>query len=180
MNTRAANRYAKALIELASQTHQEDAVYADMQSIALSIVASKDLQQVLKSPILENTLKKSAVDAVFGENAQPLTLKLFGLLAENKRMELLQAIATQYQTLYNTQKGIVKAVVTTAIALDDALKTKVLQKSQEIVGSGKKITIENKIDPSLIGGFVLRIGDVQVDASIVNQLQKLKRDLVEN
>lgn len=180
MNTRAANRYAKALIELASQTHQEDAVYADMQSIVLSIVASKDLQQVLKSPILENTLKKSAVDAVFGKNAQPLTLKLFGLLAENKRMELLQAIATQYQTLYNTQKGIVKAVVTTAIALDEALKTKVLQKSQEIVGSGKKITIENKIDPSLIGGFVLRIGDVQVDASIVNQLQKLKRDLVEN
>jgi F-type H+-transporting ATPase subunit delta len=180
MNTRAANRYAKALIELASQTHQEDAVYADMQNIALSIVASKDLQQVLKSPILENTLKKSAVDAVFGKNAQPLTLKLFGLLAENKRMELLQAIATQYQTLYNTQKGIVKAVVTTAIALDEALKTKILQKSQEIVGSGKKITIENKIDPSLIGGFVLRIGDVQVDTSIVNQLQKLKRDLVEN
>ncbi|MCC7520382.1 MAG: ATP synthase F1 subunit delta [Flavobacteriaceae bacterium] len=180
MNTRAANRYAKALIELASQSNQEDAIHTDMQNIALSIAGSKDLQQVLKSPILENTLKKSAVNAVFGKSAQPLTLKLFGLLAENKRMELLQAIATQYQTLYNTQKGIVKAIVTTAIALDDALKTKVLQKAQEIVGSGKKITIENKIEASLIGGFVLRIGDVQVDASIANQLQKLKRELVEN
>lgn len=179
MNTRAATRYAKAVLELASENNLEEAVQKDMQDIALSISGSKELQQVLKSPILKNSDKKAAVDAIFGKNSNALTSKMFGLLADNKRLDLLQDVSNQYTVLYNNQKGIVKAIVTTAFALDDALKTKVLNKAKELVGD-KQIQLENKIDEKLIGGFVLRIGDVQVDASITNKLNKLRRELVEN
>lgn len=180
MSNRAAIRYAKAVLELASETHQEDAVYSDMQNIADSISGSKELQQLLKSPILENSLKKKAILTIFIKHTEVLTQKLFNLLEENKRLTLLQLVAFQYQVLYNNQKGIVKAVVTSAVALDEQMTKKVLHKAEEIIGLGKKINLENKIDPSLIGGFVLRIGDVQIDTSIVTQLKKLKRELVEN
>jgi F-type H+-transporting ATPase subunit delta len=179
MNTRAATRYAKALLELASESNLEDVVQKDMQDIALSISGSIDLQQVIKSPILKNSDKKAAIDVLFGKNVNAITSKMFGLLADNKRLDLLQDVSNQYTVLFNNKKGIVKAVVTTAIALDEALKTKVLSKAKELVGD-KQIQLENKIDEKLIGGFVLRIGDVQIDASITNKLNKLRRELVEN
>lgn len=179
MSTRAATRYAKALIELASQSKIEDVIQSDMQTIAASISGSKDLQQVLNSPILKNADKKSAIESIFGKTVNPLTIKLFGLLAENKRLNLLQNIANQYAILYNNKKGIVKAVVTSAIELDSAMQSKVLEKAEQLAGN-KQISLETKIDSSLIGGFILRVGDVQVDTSIINQLNKLKRELVEN
>ncbi len=179
MNTRAANRYAKALIELASQTGLEDAIQKDMGTIFETLQSNKELQNVLNSPIIKISDKKAIVDKIFEGKVNPFTIKLFGLLAENKRMDLLQSISGQYNVLYNDKKGIVKAIVTSAVPLDDNMKTKVLAKAKELVGS-KTIILENKIDPSLIGGFVLRVGDVQVDASITTQLKKLKRDMIEN
>ena len=178
MNTRAANRYAKALLELAFQSKMEEAIHTDMQNISQTIAGSKELQQVLNSPILNNADKKKAVDAIFNKNINPLTSKLFGLLEENKRFDLLQAVTQQFNVLYLDKKGIVKAVVTSAVALDEALQTKVMQKAQQLAGD-KKIVLEQKIDETLIGGFILRVGDVQVDTSITNQLKKLKRELIE-
>lgn len=179
MNTRAANRYAKALIELASQTNIEDVVQKDMVTIFSTIQSSKELQNVLNSPIIKISDKKAVVEKIFEGKVNPLTNKLFALLSENKRMDLLHSISSQYNVLYNNQKGIVKAVVTSAVALDEEMKTKVLAKAKELVGN-KTISLENKIDSNLLGGFILRVGDVQVDASIATQLKKLKRDLIEN
>jgi F-type H+-transporting ATPase subunit delta len=176
MNTRAANRYAKALIELASQSNIEDVVQKDMANVFSTIQTSKELQDVLNSPIIKISDKKAVVEKIFDGKVNPLTNKLFALLSENKRMDLLHSISGQYNVLYNDKKGIVKAIVTSAVALDDELKAKVLTKAKELVGN-KSINLETKIDESLVGGFILRVGDVQVDASIATQLNKLKRSL---
>jgi F-type H+-transporting ATPase subunit delta len=94
-------------------------------------------------------------------------------------MSLLQAITLQFTVLYNQEKNIEKASVTTAFPIDDAMREKILAKTASLVGN-KTITLENKIDESIIGGFILRVGDIQIDASVLNKIGKLKRELKDN
>lgn len=90
-------------------------------------------------------------------------------------MELLGGTSEQYNELFAAQKGEVKAIVTTAIALTAELKQQVLQEAKKL--SDKKAILENKIDPSIIGGYILKIGDMQYDASVSNQLNTIKTTL---
>jgi len=90
-------------------------------------------------------------------------------------MELLGGICEQYIELFAAQKGEVKAIVRTAIALTPELKQQVLKEAKKL--SDKKTILENKIDPSIIGGYILKIGDMQYDASVSNQLNAIKTTL---
>ena len=94
---------------------------------------------------------------------------------ENKRFEILGDVASEYSRQFDEMNGVEVAKVTTAVPMDAALESKVLAKVATL--SSKKITIENNVDPSIIGGFILRIGDKQYNASIANRLQVLKREL---
>lgn len=179
MSTRAANRYAKALLSLASDQSQEDLVQKDMLFITESIASSKELQVLLSSPVFKISEKKSALKGIFDKNKSALTNNLLDLLATNKRMPLLPLISKQYSVLFNELKSIEKAVVTTAFPIDEAMREKVLAKTAALVGD-KKISLENIIDESIIGGFILRVGDIQIDASILNKIGKLKRELKNN
>jgi F-type H+-transporting ATPase subunit delta len=107
-------------------------------------------------------------------SVQSETKALFRLLQENKRFEILEPIASQFNQLFDIMNGVEVAKVTTAFPITPELESKVLAKIAEI--SNKKITIENIVDPSIIGGFVLRIGDKQYNASVANRLQELKRE----
>jgi F-type H+-transporting ATPase subunit delta len=97
------------------------------------------------------------------------------LLFENKRFEILEAVAIEYNKAFDEMNGVETAKVITAIAITPELEAKVLAKIATF--SDKKITIENTIDESIIGGFILRIGDKQYNASVANRLQVLKREL---
>ena len=177
MNTRAANRYAKALLDLAFEEDQGEAVFKDMQLVAQTISENTELQLLLDSPIFKITEKKEALLSIFGSKISKLSSNLIGLLETNKRMSLLQLIAIQYGVLYNEKNQFVEASVTTAFAIDDKMKTLVLSKAQELT-NGKEVQLLNKVDESIIGGFILRVGDVQIDASVLNKLGKLKRELI--
>ena len=107
-------------------------------------------------------------------SVQPQTSSLFRLLQENKRFEILGAIAQEFNGLYDDLNGVEIAKVTTAIPMTADLEAKVLEKVASI--SDKKVTIENIVDPAIIGGFILRIGDKQYNASLANRLQELKRE----
>lgn len=176
MSTRAANRYAKALLDLALEENQDETVYNDMKLVAQTISENAELQLVLDSPIFKIADKKDAVLKVFGTKICQLSTNLIGLLETNKRMSLLQLIALQYNVLYNEKKQFVEASVTTAIAIDDKMRSLILAKAQELA-NGKKVQLTNKIDESIIGGFILRVGDVQIDASVLNKIGNLKREL---
>ncbi len=171
--SRAAIRYAKAILETAVSSGKTDKVNDDMKSIVAAVSSSAELKEFLSSPVISQEMKMNALTEVFA-SVQPETKSLFRLLQENKRFEILAPIAQQFNALYDELQGVEVAKVTTAIPLTAELEAKVLAKVATI--SDKKVTIENIVDPSIIGGFILRIGDKQYNASVANRLQELKRE----
>ncbi|GAA4967323.1 ATP synthase F1 subunit delta [Algibacter aquimarinus] len=174
---RAAIRYAKAVLSLASNDKEASAINEDMKLIASTIAENEELRDVLQSPVITSTVKKSIILEVF-KKANKATLNLVDTLISNNRLDILVHVASKYNQLYDESKGIQLATVTTAVALSADLKKQVLAKAKELTGND--IEVENIIDESIIGGFILRIGDVQYNASIANQLSKLKREFTLN
>jgi F-type H+-transporting ATPase subunit delta len=172
--TRAAIRYAKAILSIANDKGVAEAVNSDMISIAATISSNAELNTFIQNPTTKVDVKESALSEVFvGING--VTKSLFQLLHENKRFEILREVATEYIHQFDEMNGVEVAKVTTAVSMDATLEAKVLAKVATL--SSKKITIENNVDPSIIGGFILRIGDKQYNASVANRLQVLKREL---
>ena len=172
--SRAAVRYAKAILEMAQATNAAVQVNEDMALIASTIKENKELRDFVDSPTIKAEVKESALSEVFA-NTQSITKGLFHLLKENKRFEILEQVAKQYGVQFDVASGIETATVTTAIPLTPELEAKVMAKIKEF--SDKKITIKNIVDPSIIGGFILRVGDMQFNASVANRLLTLKREL---
>jgi len=172
--SRAAIRYAKAVLQHAHQTNSVDEVFGDMQMVHTTISGSKELRLMLKSPIIKGEDKKQALVTIF-ERQSGATKGLITLLVDNKRTELLGSVASSYIDLYNEAKGVKVAQVTTAVPLTSDLEEKVLFRVKEMTGSDS-VTIENTIDESIIGGFILRVGDLQYNASIANKLGNIKRE----
>lgn len=173
MAGRAANRYAKAILDLAGSKNVTNEVADDMSLIAETISGNAELQGFIQSPTVSNEVKHSALLEVFA-SVGDVVKNLFRLLFENKRFEILGEVSSEFGRLFEELNGIEKATVTTAIPMDDDLKGKVLS---TILGfSNKKVLIENIVDPSIIGGFIIRMGDNQYNASIANRLTVLKRE----
>jgi F-type H+-transporting ATPase subunit delta len=171
--TRAAIRYAKAILEITQANNNTANVTNDMTSIVNAVKESKELKNFLQSPIIKGEVKHSSLVAIFAA-AQKETKSLFQLLLVNKRFELLPTIASDFKALVNELNGVEIAKVTTAFPLTADLETNVLAKIKEF--SNKTITIENIVDESIIGGFILTIGDQQYNASVASSLQNLKRE----
>ncbi|QXP60700.1 ATP synthase F1 subunit delta [Olleya sp. HaHaR_3_96] len=174
---RAAIRYAKAVLSLATDNNTAEAVNTDMELITNTVAQSKDLKDMLYSPVISATIKKSALLEIF-KGVNPATVNLVNTLITNKRLDLLPQVAGKFITLYEQQKGSQVATVTTAVPLTEALEAKVLAKVKEL--TGKEAAIKNIVDESILGGFILRVGDTQYNASIANQLSKLKREFTIN
>jgi len=170
--TRAAIRYAKAILSMADSIGVANEINNDMVLIASTIKGNSELNTFIQSPTISVDVKENALLEVFA-NVNGVTKGFFHLLFENKRFEILEAIAVAYSELFDEANGLEVAVVTTAIPMDAGLEAKVLAKIESL--SDKKVTIKNVVDPAIIGGFVLRIGDKQYNASIANRLQVLKR-----
>jgi F-type H+-transporting ATPase subunit delta len=173
-SNRAAIRYAKAILEIATSKGLASNVGNDMTLIASTINSNAELNMFIQSPTIKVEQKENALLEVFA-NTNAVTKSLFHLLFENKRFEILTSVALEYNKLLDIMDGVQVAKVTTAIAMDATLEAKVLAKIATF--SNKKITIENTVDPSIIGGFILRIGDEQYNGSVANRLQVLKREL---
>ena len=172
-DTRAAIRYAKAILDIAVENKATDAVEKDMRSVVKTIADSKELKEMLASPILKGETKKVALSTIF-KGSHSITEGSIKLLVDNKRIGMLNEVALKYIILNEQLKGQDIAIVTTAVPLTKELEKKVLAQVTKITGN--KVSIENKIDENIIGGFVLRVGDLQFDASIANKLSSLKRE----
>ena len=171
---RPALRYAKAILNLAKETNNDSLVNDNMKFIAETIADSSDLKRMLKSPVVKAAEKHKVLLALFGDKVNTIVKGLFNLLEENKRMMMLEAIAKQYALIYDYDKRIQVAKVTTAVVLTKELEEKIQAKIVEITGNSAGI--ENIVNPNIIGGFILRVGDVQYDASISNQFNELRRE----
>lgn len=175
VGTRAASRYAKAMLEISKEKGNSEAINNDMIFISQAVSQSEDLKVFLGNPVVSDQVKYNALLEVFASTDQ-VTKELFKLLNENQRFGILSAIALEYQVQYEEFKGIVKVVLTTAIPMDKVMESQVLTKVNELE-PGKHVVISNVVDESILGGFILKMGDKQFNASISNQLQVLKRKL---
>ncbi len=173
-DARAALRYAKAILNLAKDSKSETAVNDDMSLIAATITENKDLEVMLKSPIVKASDKMNVLNALFEGRVHHITLGLFHLLKDNKRIAMLKSIAIKYAIVFNHLKHTQVAVVTTAVALTEEIEKLVLDKIVAL--TGKKANLENVVNPAILGGFILRVGDVQYDASISNSLNELRKE----
>jgi F-type H+-transporting ATPase subunit delta len=173
-DARAALRYAKAILNLAKDSKSETAVNDDMSLIAATIAENKDLEVMLKSPIVKASDKMNVLNALFEGKVDSITLGLFHLLKDNKRIAMLKSIAIKYSIVFDHLKHTQAAVVTTAVALTEEIEKLVLDKVVAL--TGKKAKLENVVNPAILGGFILRVGDVQYDASISNSLNELRKE----
>lgn len=172
--SKAAIRYAKAVLQEANDANNAQEMFKDMQDVHTTIASSKELRAMLKSPVVKNRDKKEALLKIF-VNQSKTTKGLIQVLIANKRIAKLENVASSYIDLYNDSKGIKVAKVTTAVPLTPSIEEKVLAKVKELTGSSN-VTLKNEIDTAIIGGFILRVGDLQFNASIANQLGNIKRE----
>ncbi|AXT18547.1 ATP synthase F1 subunit delta [Flavobacteriaceae bacterium AU392] len=175
--TRAAIRYAKAVLSLASDQNTADAVNNDMRLITNTISENTDVSEMLNSAVIKSETKKTALLSIF-PNLNTISTGLFDVLVSNKRLNILGDITSKYSVLFDELNGKEVALVTTAIPMTDDLEIKVLGKVKEL--SSKSVTLKNIVNENILGGFILRIGDQQYDASVSNKLNKLKREFTLN
>jgi len=169
-------RYAKSLIDLAQEQNVVDTVYQDMQFFKQIADENRGLMLALKSPVVRHDKKMAILEGVFKKNVSPVAYTVFTIVTKKNREGILYGIADEFIKLYNDRKGIVKAFVTSAMPLTDDLRkqfTKVVADS-----TGKTVELEEKVNEKLIGGYVLRVGDRQIDASIRKGLNDLKLSLL--
>lgn len=171
---RPALRYAKAILNLAKENGLDETVNNDMKLIVATIAESSELDAMLKSPVIKAVDKTKVLNALFGDKVNNITKGLFNLLQENKRMIMLESVAKRYSIIYDYHKSMQVAKVTTAVALTKELEDKI--QSKIVALTGNSATIENIINPDILGGFILRVGDVQYDASISNQFNELRKE----
>ena len=175
-NTRAALRYAKAALSTSLEQKKEETLGKDMQHIADVFAENEMLISYLDNPVVPNADKLVTLQKVFVE-LDALSNQLLALLATNNRINILDQVALSFLTLLKKHQGKETALVTTATPLNPELEKLVLTKANEL--SSANIQIENTIDASIIGGFILRIGDLQYNASVAHQLDQLKREFTQ-
>lgn len=167
-------RYAKSLIELAQEQNIVDAIKADMDTFIATVKASSELKAVLSNPIVPQQKKVQILDGVFGDKVNKATIGFFKLMVNKGRGDVLYVTAKEYINLYNTAKHITKATVVSAMPLSAANKQVINDELQKAIGG--TIQLNAKVDATLIGGFVLTVGDRQLDTSVQSALNKLKKD----
>ncbi|HEY8405187.1 MAG TPA: ATP synthase F1 subunit delta [Flavobacteriales bacterium] len=175
---RLASRYAKSLLDLTVEKGMLDAVQADMLVVDAAIEGSRELQLLLSSPTIKADKKNAILTAIFNGKVSELTMSFITLLTRKGRESALKAVVSSFIDQVRTYKGIVLAEVTSAVALDEATLQKVHAIAAQL--AGKQIELVQKIDSALIGGFILRVGDKQVDQSVFGKIKSLKREFAEN
>ena len=178
IGTRAALRYAKATLNLAKEKKLAEEVNKDMILIRDTIEENNDLEIMLKSPIIKSGDKRSVLIKVFGKKINEITKGLIDVLIENKRLSLLPLVAAEYIVIYDFMKGVEVAKITTAVPLTKELEKKILKRIQESIDAD--VSLVNVVDPSIIGGFVLRVGDKEYDSSVSYRLSDLLSQFEDN
>jgi F-type H+-transporting ATPase subunit delta len=169
-----ASRYAKSLIDLASEQNIVEAIKNDMDLFFNTLKSNPELKAVLANPIVSHSKKIKILDQVFAGKVNNVSIAFFKLMISKSRGEVLYPTAIEYINMYDIKNNIVKATVVSAAALSEANKQKMVADIQAATGGSIKLDV--KVDPSLIGGFVLTVGDREIDTSIANDLKKLKKE----
>jgi F-type H+-transporting ATPase subunit delta len=176
--SKVARRYAKSLLGLATEKNITEKVFSDMQLISSACHQSHDLALLMKNPIINTDKKEAVIKEIFSGKVDNVTLSFMDLMTKKGREGYLMEIAQEYINIYKESIGIKVAYVTTATPMDAATREQVLEIVKQM--KGNKIELVESVNKNIIGGFVLRIGDEQFDATVVKKLRQLKNEFDSN
>jgi F-type H+-transporting ATPase subunit delta len=171
-------RYAKALIELASEKDKLDTVYQDLLN-AEQIIFDKavGLYEVLTNPIIKPSLKLHFVEKIFSGNVDTITLDFLLLVVKKGREQYFDSIFRNFYKQYNEVNKIKRISITTVVKPDEQVVAKIKKLAQTFIDNDYKVEVTEFEDKSLIGGFLLEVDDFQFDATVKTKLQKIKSEL---
>jgi len=178
-NPRLAGRYAKSILDLALERGQLDNVYNDMLFLQAACRGSKELVNLLRSPIIKADKKEKVMDAITAGRVSPLTTAFIHLLLVKEREGYLPEVASAFISQYKVYKGILIVRLTTAVPVDEDIRKIVLDKVRT-ARQVQQIELDTQVNEQLIGGFVLEIGDEMVDASIAHELNNIRKQFNNN
>jgi F-type H+-transporting ATPase subunit delta len=178
-NSRVATRYAKSLLDLAVEKGQLEAVYGDALYLQKLTKESRDFLNFLRSPVVKADTKAKAIAAVTKGKTGDLTNAFLNLMIAKARESALPEIITAFINQYKAHKGIRTVKLTTATPVSDDVKRAIVEKVKKEEGI-QTLELQEIIDPAIIGGFVLQIGDKLIDASISYDLKNVARQFENN
>jgi F-type H+-transporting ATPase subunit delta len=174
-----AARYAKSLLDLAKEQGNLATIKQDMDLLANTMAGSRDLRLLLRNPIVKHDKKLSILNAVFKDKVSDMLLRFFQIVTSKNREATLEHIGDEFLRQYNALMGVQVAEVTSAVPLTLAARAEIEQMVQKQTGL-QQVSLTEKVDAALIGGFVLRIGDRQIDDSVRGGLRRLRTSLADN
>lgn len=168
-----ASRYAKSLAGLAQERGVLNEVHQDMVLFAQVCEENRSLRMLLRNPIINRDIKLNTIRKVFGAHVNTLTISFFEISVRKHREDMLEPIALEFHKLYNRMNNIEQGQLVTATPLDDDILRQFEQEVRRI--AGKEVELKVTVDPELIGGFILTIGDKQIDDSVRSRLNDLRK-----
>jgi F-type H+-transporting ATPase subunit delta len=177
IDTRIIKRYAAAIFKQAQKNGVLDLVESDLGLISYTFESNPKLEQAIASPLVPPSKKVEVVKAIFGGKIQEISLHYLYLLINNRREEVIKGTESEFVKLANDARGIVIAEVTSAVELTEDELVRLRAKLSE--QTGKKAELITKIEPGIIGGLVVRIGDTVMDGSVKGHLHRIREEFLE-
>jgi F-type H+-transporting ATPase subunit delta len=176
---RIASRYAKSLFDLAKNEGKLDKVHQDILYVR-EVAELPDFSAVMKNPLISEEKKENIFRAVFGQKVDDLTLKTLMIMAEHNREAYLNDICLSFHVLYNEERHVSTVLISSAVELSSQTIDNILSefKAKGIIES--QVELKTKIDPSILGGFILQFKDKVYNASIAYKLDQLRNKFSEN
>ena len=178
-NHRVAHRYAKSIMELSLEKGILEEVHTDFVKLSSMAKGNRDLSLLLNNPIISSEKKLKVLKALYATGAQKMTLTFFEIVSRKGRENILVDVAKEFENQYNIHKSIQVAELTTTFAIDEKLRKQFLEVVKEISGL-QTVQLVEKINPDLIGGYILKVNDRQLDESLSSRLRILKAEFSEN
>ena len=171
-------RYAKSLLALAVENNKVEEVKRDIDRFNLACEENRPLKLFLRNPVIPNHRKTAILKKLFARQFDKITMNFIDIVTRKNRENFLIEIAALFLEKYREYKGIIIARLESSVKFDEQAKKKLIGVIKEDVGLDKTVELREQINKDLIGGFVLTIGDKQVDDSVQNKLKYFKQKLI--
>lgn len=170
-----ANKYAQAYFEVACELNSEDLFYKELSEVCEVLKSSNELKNVFLSPLVSKEDKKAILEKLFNENISVSTKNLLKVMIDKNRINVLEEVKSCFKELVNEKNNVAEATCITAIELtDEEIKNLEQSLSKKY---NKNVTVINKVDESVIGGVLVRLGNSEIDKTVKSSLSKLKENL---
>ncbi len=173
-----AKRYAQAVFDLSVENKTTDKVARNLVLIKEVLQENRQLRRILENPVLDDSKKATVLSKLFAKHVEELTARFLHLITRKGRASYLLSICEAFDEIYKEYRNILSAELVTAIDVDKKIRKSIIAKLQQI--TDKNIELIETVNEDIIGGFVVKMGDYQYDASIANQLKRLKKEFSKN